>query len=220
MEKDENFNWLLSKLEKMGFGDLPDLPKINIQGKDFYIDKDPYYINIKDQKVTVTPFFLHSGILNKLKYALMIEGKPGELSEKIQNSIERISKILDEKGFGRFFSMDGHGTEVLPDLLKTYCRLALINPIKVNFPFVVSTYTHFNKEDDLYVKCSFTIDLDEKKGLKMNHLQVVSSEMSHKVLEHWEKSLTNAADIPYKSQVNYKVLPINLKKKKSHKKKR
>jgi hypothetical protein len=208
----KNLKTIEAQLIKLRFHKTPLLTLRNIStAKALFISIDPpgqtdrrYHRYILNRK----------GIAQTLRYAQLLNSKQEEKMKVINESIRRLTKIIHDKGYQRPFHMEGWGTEMLPDLLKNYCEAAIRDPMKEAFPFVASMYSKITKDDSGYVKCSYSFDFKDKQGIELTHIDVINCQMDHKVIEHWERPIKNAADIPHKQQANNKVMAVDNKKKK------
>lgn len=144
-----------------------------------------------------------------MRYLLNASEYIKEAKMKIINqSIKLLVKTLAAKGYNSVYHIPGKDTNLLPDLLKNYCDDAIRDPMKQSFPFVATTYTKYNMDNTGYIKCSFTLDFVDKKGIQIIQMDVANCGMDHKPIEEWNKSISSALDIPYKDQANKKVIAI------------
>lgn len=151
--------------------------------------------------------FKHTGIRESLRYAEMGKRYEEKKMKLIDKTLDRLTKVLLAKGYKGPYNIEGYHTETIPDLLIKYCDEALKDPMKVSFPFVVSTYTKYNNDDTGYIRCFFTIDYIEKKGLDITHMKAMSCDRDHNVIEEWKRPISSSMDIPPKEQINKKVMP-------------
>jgi len=201
MDKDENLKWLESKLKEMGFGELlVDLGS----GKRAILSVAE---NDKADDQNLRHCFKHIGVQETIRYAEMINHMHADQMKMIYKSIDRLSKVLLDRGYKGPYNIEGFHTEIIPDLLIKYWDTAIQNPMKIHFPFVASTYTKYNHDDTGYIRCFIMIDFIEKKGLEITHMKAISCDRDHKVLEEWKKPISSSLEIPVKEQLNKKVLP-------------
>jgi hypothetical protein len=86
-----------------------------------------------------------------------------------------------------------------------YCDSALRDPMKDRFPFTASCYSKIKKNNNGYIKCAFTFEYIDKKGLDFSMVQVMNCNNNHEVIEQWKRSISRVIDLPCKEKANQAV---------------